>query len=47
LLSNDGTIDQVAEDCGFANRFHFSRIFASHMGQGPGKYRRAGRMSMS
>jgi AraC-like DNA-binding protein len=31
----------VAEDCGFANPYHFSRRFRRVYGQPPGRYRRA------
>lgn len=47
LIASDDPIEQVAADFGFANRFHFSRVFASRMGQGPAAYRRAGRSSRS
>jgi AraC-like DNA-binding protein len=33
------TIDEIAERCGFANRFHFSRVFAQRMIEPPGRYR--------
>jgi AraC-like DNA-binding protein len=33
------TIDEIAERCGFANRFHFSRVFAQRMVDPPGRYR--------
>ncbi len=33
------TIDEIAERCGFANRFHFSRVFAQRMVEPPGRYR--------
>lgn len=36
------TIDQIAGDCGFANRFYFSRIFARVMGVAPARYRDSG-----
>jgi AraC family transcriptional regulator len=31
----------VADDCGFANPYHFSRRFRRVYGQPPGRYRRA------
>ena len=33
------TIDEVAERCGFANRYHFSRVFAQRMVEPPGRFR--------
>jgi AraC-like DNA-binding protein len=33
------TIDEIAERCGFANRYHFSRVFAQRMLEPPGRYR--------
>lgn len=40
LLSQTSlTIDEIAERCGFANRFHFSRVFAQRMVEPPGRYR--------
>jgi len=39
LLSSDDSIDEVAERCGFANRYYFSRVFAKRMGTPPAKYR--------
>ncbi len=48
LATTHSTIDEIAERCGFANRFHFSRVFAQRMLEPPGRYRashgrRAGR----
>lgn len=37
-FSND-SIDSIAHDLGFANRFYFSRVFAQHMGAAPAAYR--------
>ena len=40
LLSRTSlTIDEIAERCGFANRFHFSRVFVQRMAAPPGRYR--------
>jgi AraC-like DNA-binding protein len=39
LLHGDEGIDAIALDCGFANRFHFSRVFARRFGVGPAAYR--------
>jgi AraC-like DNA-binding protein len=33
------SIDEIAERCGFANRYHFSRVFAQRMAEPPGRYR--------
>jgi len=39
LALTDRTIDQIATDCGFPNRFYFSRVFQRHFGCGPAEYR--------
>ncbi len=39
LISSDEGIGEIAEACGFANRYYFSRVFAHHMGVPPAKYR--------
>lgn len=41
LLLTDESIEQIAERCGFPNRFHFSRVFARHMGTPPATYRKS------
>lgn len=33
------SIDEIAERCGFANRYHFSRVFAQRMAIPPARYR--------
>ncbi len=33
------SIDEIAERCGFANRYHFTRVFAQRMAAPPGRYR--------
>lgn len=43
LIAGDEPIEAVAAACGFADRFHFSRIFARLVGCGPAAYRRARR----
>lgn len=43
LMLGDDPIDVIAERCGFANRFHFSRLFSAHIGCGPAHYRRTQR----
>ncbi len=40
LLTSGDSIDVIAEKCGFANRSHFSRVFALRRGLGPATYRR-------
>jgi AraC-like DNA-binding protein len=39
LVSTDQSIDQIAESCGFANRYYFTRVFAQRMGCPPARYR--------
>lgn len=39
LVSTDHSIDQIAETCGFANRYYFTRVFAQRMGCPPARYR--------
>lgn len=43
LRASDEPIDDVATACGFADRFHFSRVFARLLGCGPAAYRAARR----
>jgi AraC-like DNA-binding protein len=40
LNLSDDTIDQIAEQYGFANRFYFSRVFRKIMGIAPATYRK-------
>ena len=40
LHHSSNTIDRVAEDTGFADRYHFSRIFRQLTGASPARYRR-------
>jgi len=41
LLANTRLpIEQIACDCGFANRYHFSRVFKRFRGLGPAAYRK-------
>ncbi|QZT38872.1 AraC family transcriptional regulator [Halosquirtibacter xylanolyticus] len=40
LHHSEKTIDEIAILCGFADRYHFSRIFKQHTTQSPAKYRR-------
>ena len=39
LVSTDQTIDQIADCCGFANRYYFTRVFTQRMGCPPARYR--------
>jgi AraC family transcriptional regulator len=41
LLQTDDGLDALAEECGFADGSHMSRLFLRYTGQRPGKYRRA------
>lgn len=40
LLESELSIDQIAENCGFGNRFYFSRIFKRFLLKTPAAYRR-------
>lgn len=40
LLLTDRSIEQIAADHGFGNRFYFSRIFTRHTGVSPAAYRK-------
>lgn len=39
LALSDASIQQIAQETGFANRYHFSRAFAAHTGRGPAAFR--------
>ena len=39
LLRSNLPIDEIAERCGFANRYHFSRVFAQRMSHPPARFR--------
>lgn len=39
LVSTGQTIDQIADSCGFANRYYFTRVFTQRMGCPPARYR--------
>jgi AraC-like DNA-binding protein len=41
LLFTRDSIEQIAEQVGFADRFYFSRVFARQMKMGPAAYRKA------
>lgn len=38
LSQGDHTIDQVAAEVGYTDRFYFQRLFKKHLGVSPGKY---------
>jgi AraC-like DNA-binding protein len=40
LVLSDLSIEQIAADCGFPNRFYFSRVFRQRMSCGPAEYRK-------
>ena len=40
LAGSDISIKQIAAEVGFANRHHFSRVFSTHTGISPARYRR-------
>lgn len=41
LASTHQTISAIAESCGFASPFYFSRVFRKHFGQSPMQYRQS------
>lgn len=41
LASSDDPLSQIAQDCGFVDAAHFSRLFAREAGVPPGAFRRA------
>jgi AraC-like DNA-binding protein len=43
LKYSDDTIDTIARDVGYTSEFAFSRAFARHRGDPPGRYRRISR----
>jgi AraC-like DNA-binding protein len=43
LLGGNDSIEMIATANGFANRYHFTRVFARIMGRAPAAYRRDGR----
>lgn len=40
LHHSDKNIDEIAEVCGFCDRFHFSHAFTRSRGNTPGRFRR-------
>jgi AraC-like DNA-binding protein len=47
LLATERSLDDIAAACGFANRFHLSRVFARMTGLGPATWRRRTRAASS
>jgi AraC-like DNA-binding protein len=43
LLFTEDTIDRIAEELGFGDRFYFTRVFAQETGRPPAAYRRGAR----
>jgi len=43
LASTSETVSEIAETCGFASPFYFSRVFRRHFGQSPINYRKTQR----
>ncbi|MEO7718294.1 MAG: AraC family transcriptional regulator [Capsulimonas sp.] len=43
LLFTEDTIDKIAEESGFSDRFYFSRVFTREIGTPPAAYRRGSR----
>jgi len=39
LIFTDESIERIAEETGFRDRFYFSRVFAKRMGLPPARYR--------
>ena len=44
LIYTQNSIDQIAHDTGFGNRFYFSRVFNKHYEMGPAAYRKRQRV---
>lgn len=40
LHFSDRSIDAIADETGFCDRYHFSRVFSRHRGMGPAAFRR-------
>ena len=47
LLFSNRSIDQIAEETGFGNRYNFSRVFKQHTQTSPALYRRTGTLYKS
>ncbi len=44
LLFSADSIERIADECGFGNRFHFTRVFTARFAVAPAAYRKAGRV---
>lgn len=44
LLHTNDSIEHVAEQCGFENRYYFTRVFSKHTGVAPATYRSQNRV---
>jgi AraC family transcriptional regulator len=40
LATSDGPISRIAQDCGFADQAHFTRLFSREVGESPARFRR-------
>lgn len=40
LIESNDTVEKIAEDCGFSNRYHFSRVFSEIMHVSPAAFRK-------
>ena len=47
LTASPRSVDQIAEEAGFTDRFHFSRVFKARLGLPPAAYRRMHRMEVA
>lgn len=45
LVSSSSTLEVIADGCGFANVYYFSKLFKKRTGYPPGKYRRGAQAS--
>lgn len=46
LRTGDLSIDEIAADLGFVDRYHFTRVFRKMMGLGPARFRRMSRQKI-
>ena len=40
LRNSKLSVEDIAEQCGFADQSHFTRVFSKHVGNTPGRWRR-------
>lgn len=43
LHFGERAVDEIAEETGFSDRYHFTRVFSRHRGMGPAAFRKQGR----